>query len=173
MLAPSGPFKHEVRHAIDVLHKGGTHLEQVMAANMLEKWWLNRGASPASEPAKVECVLHEEIVRGGPSKWSWECHPEPAQTEPVAAEMPEAVSDAIRRLENEGYYDSAEYVADLWRNAAQPANVRMTEELEILIADAVVAADLLDHCGKRSWATQIRDDVREVRAQVAEEKARG
>ena len=75
-----------------------------------------------------KCVLHEEVVRDGPSRWSCETHGEPAQPAPAAGEMPEAVRNAVEALRKERY-------ESFWRAYSAP-RVELTEELQHVLAYA-------------------------------------
>ncbi len=141
--------------------------------------------SPASEPAKVECPNCRQKVGPG---WDHEVHDEqftcqPAQPEPVAAEMPD-LQDALNDLWNamgvprldvreisvsEAIIRKA--IEAISTHAAQPAKARMTEELEELLRwarDAAGNVGSLPYPSAQEDEKRIRMMIDKVRAQAAE-----
>ena len=134
---------------------------------------------PASEPAKVECPNCGKDKHDGehihPDSYLQEiplayvCQKKPAQPEHVAEEMPEAVSRALDDLRSAHCYSTAFALNSFWRtHAAQPAKVRMTEELERVLATAVHGAAAYMNAKMYGHAEEARHAIAAVRAQAAE-----
>jgi len=146
---------------------------------------------PASEGGKVECpnCHHEDTGHAwkvnGELRYSCKGWNKPAQPEPVAAEMPEAVRNAIHRMRwiadhNCGPYfqewgkpvrEAADALESFWlTHAAQPAKARMTEELERVLD----AAEIAEEQARVAWVIQtprsrtLKADIAAVRAHAAE-----
>lgn len=92
---------------------------------------------------------------------------EPAKVEPVAAEMPEAVYIAANTLRASGHVTLADaLLKEAWHT--QPAKVRMTEELERVLATAVHGAAAYMNAKMYGHAEEARLAIAAVRAQAAE-----
>ena len=142
---------------------------------------------PESEPAKVETTADRIAADIAAGTFRG------AQPEPVAEEMPEAVHEAANYLRQEARYevegglkrtvhgkqirarvlnDAADALESFWRtHAAQPAKVRMTEELQrVLEAAETQAAYHTSFTGENPAleCREIRAAIAAVRAQAAE-----
>ena len=137
---------------------------------------------PASEGGKVECpncggeaAYFDEHHDG----YEFLCAPcKPAQPEPVAAEMPEAMRNAansLRACAVKARYpailtERADALESFWRSlAAQPApSVAMTEELERVLDAAEAQAGWHMDQGRPESFDEIDAAIASVRSQAAE-----
>jgi len=167
------------------LKKGWTEVELRFEAS--GKYLIASPDEPASEPAKVETTADRIAADIAAGTFRG------AQPEPVAEEMPEAVHEAANYLRQEARYevegglkrtvhgkqirarvlnDAADALESFWRtHAAQPAKVRMTEELQrVLEAAETQAAYHTSFTGENPAleCREIRAAIAAVRAQAAE-----
>lgn len=152
-----------LREFVEFLRSARLETEGEMYARML-------GKKPASEGGKVECqhcrkgvnrsTDHCSMDQGPHGPLAYDC--KPAQPEPVAPEMPEAVRNALRLLPwNEGHA-----LGEWWRaHAAQLAPaVAMSPELERVLDFAWSQA-----CETDGYTQpRVEADILAVRAQAAE-----